>query len=104
MCPPLPKEAIKDAEQDLREALTLLGLLSNPLRLRIALLLSKDEMCTCHLESLLRAEQSLISHHLREFKDLALLNEKRIGRWRYYSLKDGRLKQMLCSIGLVQVK
>ena len=84
-CPPLPKEAVKDAEQDPNEALTLLGLLSN-------------------LESPLKAEQSLISHHLREFKDLALLNEKRIGRWRYYSLKDGRLKQMLCSIGLVQVK
>jgi ArsR family transcriptional regulator len=87
VCPPLPEETVKNSEQDLQDALNLLGLLSNPIRLKIALLLSKREMRTCHLESVLGAEQTLISHHLRAFKDLDMLSENRRGKWRYYSIK-----------------
>jgi len=84
----------------IEEASEILGLLSNPLRLKIALLLSTMELCTCHLEKLLNVEQSLISHHLREFKDLSLLCERRVGRWRYYSIRDERIMHVLRSVGL----
>lgn len=100
LCPPIT-ERIRHSEKDIEEALRMLGLLSNPLRLKIALLLSAQEMCTCHLEETLGAEQTLISHHLRLFKDLDLLHERRKGKWRFYSLKDSRVKDILKSAGLI---
>jgi DNA-binding transcriptional ArsR family regulator len=71
-------------------------LLSNPIRLKIALLLSDgEELCTCDLERILECEQTLISHHMKPFKELDLVAERREGKWKHYTLKDERVKKIL---------
>jgi len=83
-------------EYNIAEHLEIFKLLSNPIRLKIALLLScGEEFCTCDLERILEYEQTLISHHMRPFKELGLVTERRDGKWKHYSLKDERVKKML---------
>lgn len=83
-------------EQNTGKHLEIFKLLSNPIRLKIALLLSGGgELCTCDLERILECEQTLISHHMRPFKELGLVTERRDGKWKRYSLKDEWVKKML---------
>lgn len=82
--------------QDIGQRPEIFKLLSNPIRLKIALLLSQDEeLCTCDLEEILGCEQTLISHHMRPFKALDLVTERRDGKWKHYTLKDERVKKIL---------
>lgn len=82
--------------QDIGQQVEIFKLLSNPIRLKIALLLSHgEELCTCDLETILGCEQTLISHHMRAFKELDLVEERREGKWKHYSLKDGLVKRIL---------
>ncbi|MFQ6137366.1 MAG: ArsR/SmtB family transcription factor, partial [Candidatus Hydrothermarchaeales archaeon] len=94
----LPKEIVDlilKNEEKLDDALEIVKLLANPTRLKIAFLLSKNELCTCDLEKILDKEQTLISHYIRAFKDLDLLDERRDGKWRYYSINGQKLKRLI---------
>ncbi len=82
--------------QNVGQQVEIFKLLSNPIRLKIALLLSNgEELCTCDLEELLGCEQTLISHHMRPFKELDLVTERREGKWKHYALKDKKVKKIL---------
>jgi len=58
--------------------------LADSTRMRIMLLVLKQELCVCELESVLGMEQSRISHALRTLRDAALIEERRDGRWIFY--------------------
>lgn len=77
------------------KTLKVLKVLSNPIRLKIAFLLLDGELCICELERILKKEQTLISHHMKAFKELNLVKERRNGKWRYYSLRDEKLREIL---------
>ncbi len=82
--------------RDIEKDIEVFKLLSNPIRLRIALLLAEgEELCTCDLEKILECEQTLISHHMRPFKELDLVTDRRDGKWKHYSLKNKRVKKIL---------
>ncbi len=82
--------------RDIKKNVEVFKLLSNPIRLKIALLVSHSEgLCTCDLEEILGCEQTLISHHMRSFKELGLVTERRDGKWKHYTLKDERVKKIL---------
>jgi len=82
--------------QNVGQQVEIFKLLSNPIRLKIAILLSHgEELCTCDLEELLGCEQTLISHHMKPFKELDLVTERRDGKWKHYTLKDERVKKIL---------
>lgn len=84
--------------KELSKALKVLRVLSNPTRLKIAFLLLDGELCVCELEKILKKEHTLISHHMKQFKDLRLVKKRREGRWRYYSLRDEKLKEFLMAL------
>ncbi len=90
-----PAERVELDEAEVEELLRLLRLLANPTRLRIALLIRDRERCVCELERALGIDQTLISHHLRKFKELGVVVERRDWKWRYYRLKDERLRRLL---------
>jgi len=93
--------SVEDAElevADVEEFLQIFRLLSNPIRLKIALLIKNKERCVCELERALKIDQTLVSHHLRSFKEIDVVNERRAGKWRYYKLKDENLKKVLSII------
>lgn len=60
--------------------------LSVPIRLRIAVLLTTGELCVCNLVKILSMPQSTISRHLAILKSYRIINDRRDGKWIYYSL------------------
>ena len=61
--------------------------LSDPIRLRIVLLLQAEgELCVCDLMAVLGLPQSTVSRHLAYLKRSCWVDIRRDGVWMYYSL------------------
>jgi ArsR family transcriptional regulator, arsenate/arsenite/antimonite-responsive transcriptional repressor len=61
--------------------------LSDPIRLRIVLLLQAEgELCVCDLMAVLKLPQSTISRHLAYLKRSCWVDIRRQGVWMYYTL------------------
>ena len=78
----------KEKIAQLEKAAIILKTVANPLRLGIIHLLEESpKLSVGDLCKFLKAEQSLISHHLLSMKKKGILECKREGRNIYYSLK-----------------
>lgn len=66
--------------------------LSDETRLAIVALLRNGERCVCDLTAVMEAGQSRLSFHLKTLKDAGLVQDRREGRWAYYSLVPGALE------------
>jgi len=64
----------------------IMSALANDTRLRIFGLFLKREMCVCEVEAALGIEQSRISHALRILREAGLLDVKKEGKWKIYSV------------------
>ncbi|NLJ80402.1 MAG: helix-turn-helix transcriptional regulator [Firmicutes bacterium] len=65
--------------------------LSDPIRLRIILLLREQEMCVGALSETLALNQPKVSYHLKRMYDQGLIKRRSEYTWCYYSLaKDIR--------------
>ncbi len=61
--------------------------LSDPIRLRIILLLQAEgELCVCDLMAVLGLPQSTVSRHLAYLKRSCWVDTRREGVWMYYTL------------------
>src|SRR5512137_1140339 len=61
--------------------------LSDPIRLRIVLLLqSEGELCVCDLMAVLKLPQSTVSRHLAYLKRSCWVDTRRDGVWMHYAL------------------
>jgi ArsR family transcriptional regulator len=49
-------------------------------------MLRSGERCVCELQDALDAAQSRLSFHLRVLKEAGLVQDRKDGRWSYYSL------------------
>ena len=74
-----------------------LKLLSDPARLRILLLLDREELSVAELQEILGMGQSRISTYLAQLKAADLVEDRRQGKNSIYSLKDRRLIDLLRS-------
>lgn len=85
------KESIKDIpaykEADLINAF--LKIISNPIRLKIILiLLEREWACNCEFEYAFNIHQALISHHLKLLRDGNFITFSKTGSWKYYKIRD----------------
>lgn len=71
-----------------------LKLVSDDNRLRILLTLGEGTMNVTDIHSNLKLPQNLTSHHISKLKSLELLNEKREGTFRHYSVNVKKLKEL----------
>jgi ArsR family transcriptional regulator len=63
--------------------------LSDPIRLRIILLLQAEgELCVCDLMAVLKLPQSTVSRHLAYLKRSCWVDIRRQGLWMYYKLSQ----------------
>jgi ArsR family transcriptional regulator len=63
--------------------------LSDPIRLRIVLLLqSEGELCVCDLMAVLKLPQSTVSRHLAYLKRSCWVDTRREGVWMHYLLSS----------------
>jgi ArsR family transcriptional regulator, arsenate/arsenite/antimonite-responsive transcriptional repressor len=60
--------------------------LADPARWRIVELLSREQLCVCHLTEELELAQPAVSHHLRVLRDAGLVEGERWRYWTYYRL------------------
>lgn len=58
--------------------------LSDPTRLRLLNLLSKGEVCVCHLADTLEVVQPKVSRHLAYLKRAGFVETRRDGKWMHY--------------------
>ncbi len=76
---------------DLSRLARLFHALSDETRLCLVAMLRGGERCVCDLTAALDSGQSRLSFHLRTLKDAGLVQDRREGRWVYYSLVPGAL-------------
>lgn len=60
---------------------------SHPLRLKIAMLLNKGDLCVCEIVSILREKQNLISHHLSIMKKYRVIRSYDQSKYKYYLIE-----------------
>jgi ArsR family transcriptional regulator len=65
-----------------------LAVIASPQRIAILLAVGKGEACVCHLEASLGWRQAYISQHLMALRKAGILQDRREGRYIFYSLKD----------------
>jgi len=78
-----------------------LAAISSPQRLAILLLIGKSEACVCHLEASLGWRQAYISQHLMALRKADILQDRREGRYIYYSLKDASILDLITASAAV---
>jgi len=62
--------------------------LSEPIRLRIMVMLTLGELCVCDLVELLGLPQSTVSRHMSRLKAVGLVVDRRAGKWVHYCIAD----------------
>jgi DNA-binding transcriptional ArsR family regulator len=62
----------------------------DPVRARILKLVQQREMCVCELIEILGLSQSTVSGHLTILKNAGLVEDRKEGRWAYYSLAGSK--------------
>lgn len=86
----------------------LLKALSDDHRLQMVLLLSRGEVCVCHLAERLGLSQPNASQHLMVLKNAGIVESERRGNWIYYRLlpQDGLRAPVLQAVidGFLEVE
>jgi ArsR family transcriptional regulator len=71
---------------DVRPTSGLLKALADDTRLRIVALLSRGELCVCHIASSLDLSQPNASQHLTVLRNAGVVDSRRQGSWIYYRM------------------
>jgi ArsR family transcriptional regulator len=87
------------AAVDLAQLAGLFHALSDETRLCLIGLLRSGERCVCELTEALDSAQSRLSFHLKTLKDAGLVQDRKEGRWVYYSLVPGALEGLEEAVG-----
>ncbi|MGQ4891811.1 MAG: ArsR/SmtB family transcription factor [Candidatus Njordarchaeia archaeon] len=78
------------------EKLSLISkLFSNEVRIKILLLLAQASLPVCALVAITGKDQTLISHNLSFLKKMGVVEEKRVKKYKIYSLKKHVLIKIL---------
>ncbi|MCC9021874.1 ArsR/SmtB family transcription factor [Bacillus nakamurai] len=80
-----------------------LKLLSDQTRLLMMKLMQQKEYCVCEFTEIFETSQPGISQHLRKLKNAGLVNERRQGQWRFYSINSSRPEYALIESILQQI-
>ena len=77
-----------------KKAVALFHALSDETRLALLDRLRNGEQCVCELTDAMNAAQSRLSFHLKVLKDAGLVEDRREGRWMYYSLSASAIEEL----------
>lgn len=82
-----------------KKAVALFHALSDETRLALLNRLKDGEQCVCELTDAMKAAQSRLSFHLKVLKDAGLVEDRREGRWMYYSLSAQAIEELEDLVG-----
>jgi len=70
---------------------SVLKIIAEENRLKLLCILRNGEHCVCQIIEHVDLSQSLISHHLKDLKDVGVVSDEKRGLYVYYSLtKEGK--------------
>jgi ArsR family transcriptional regulator len=75
--------------------------LGDPARVRLVALIAASpgqEACVCNLVEAVGLAQSTVSHHMRRLADAGLVQREQRGKWAYYRLAPGVLRQVAATL------
>jgi ArsR family transcriptional regulator len=78
-----------------------LSTIASPQRIAILLLIGRGEACVCHLEASLGWRQAYISQHLMALRKADILQDRREGRYIFYSLKDASILDLITASAIL---
>jgi len=78
-----------------KQTSSVLSVLGNPFRVRLALALAQQEACVCHLEAQLKKRQAYISQHLMALREAGLVDTRRDGKYMYYRLANPAVVKLI---------
>jgi len=55
----------------------------------------EEGICVCEFEEVFSMGQSKVSYHVRKLKDAGLILEEKRGKWSFYSLDRGAVRDLL---------
>lgn len=88
------------SEDDAGGIASVLGALSDPVRLRLlSLVAANGEVCSCDLEGPLGRSQPTISHHTRVLSEAGLLVGEKRGRWTWWRVVPEQLAAVRGALG-----
>ena len=79
--------ASKESKQ-VESLAAILKIVAEPSRLRLLCILRKAEHCVCEIMEHVDFSQSLVSHHLKDLKNIGAVTDVKRGQRVYYSLSD----------------
>jgi ArsR family transcriptional regulator, arsenate/arsenite/antimonite-responsive transcriptional repressor len=83
----------------LSERARLFQALSDETRLAILDMLRHGERCVCDLQDALGVAQSRLSFHLKVLRDAGMVQDRKEGRWSYYTINPDRLEAAAAAAG-----
>ncbi len=90
----------KPQKEDIKKCLLLKKIFSNPTRISILSLLAQAPLPVCALAVILGKHQTLISHNLTALKEMGIIHEQRVKKYRIYSLNKEKIRELfedICS-------
>ena len=97
----LHRRAAEDARKAIHDSETLQGLtrifrvLGDETRLKISLVLARQELCVSDVASLVGISESAVSHQLRIMKAMRLVRYRKEGKMTFYMLDDGHVEELI---------
>ncbi|MGB7287703.1 MAG: metalloregulator ArsR/SmtB family transcription factor [Salaquimonas sp.] len=82
-------------EAKMDQAANLMGMLSQPMRLRILCILLEGEQSVLNLADKVGLSQPAMSHHLKKLRETMLVQTRRDGQTIYYSLLGKEVETVL---------
>jgi len=79
---------LKDNAKEFNQLSSIVGLISNDVRLKLVWLINEDRFCVCDLADILQMSVPAISQHLRKLKDLGIVETTRDKQTIYYSISS----------------
>jgi ArsR family transcriptional regulator, lead/cadmium/zinc/bismuth-responsive transcriptional repressor len=88
-------KAMMPPEQAIRAQAEFFKAIADPARIRIVYALRDGELCVCEIMKRLDMPQTMVSHHCKILKVFGIISDRKLGKWVYYYLADGRVPGML---------
>ncbi len=84
----------------MKDIMEFLKAISDETRLRILVVLCKNELCVCEICDVLEESQPKVSRHLAKLRGAGLIRDERQGRWVFYytNFKHEGFKEIMESI------
>lgn len=80
-------------EAETKRQVKIFKALANETRLKILTFLRQGRLCVCEIVEALQMPQSTVSHHLYILVSVGFVNNRKTGKWVYYSLEPKILKK-----------